>query len=405
MECRSCWSRFISGELYDYHRDECSVIAERNNNKHKIKNPAFCLNTSPLFNVTDIHKSCGSDEDDESSPTLSSLTSDCQVPVESYQLAIVPIPQIPTEVSVPFKVPVESNQVAIVPNPQIPTEVSAPLIELALIPLSRRLVEQPEMKPVNASPPESCGSQVAMIPEANNWHRKRSHESLNESKYVYDNKYPQLDDDGFYAHKCDQCGKYADDIKEHMKRHPGKFRNKLLEKEKRLREKFRKSGKKKCPKCKIKFHDKLEVKFHIRAVHECVICPKCDELIETDHGSSNASVVLKEHQHMEEKFMMYFKFDGANELNANYHKYFDEMTNVCKVCTKPIKGLKKKKDHFFRHVGARYKCPLCHRSFANDIGVRRHASMSHGEELDPANLRLHWLMIDGEAKKKSKKLV
>ena len=202
--------------------------------------------------------------------------------------------------------------------------------------------------------------------------------------------------------ECKSCHeRVRGGLEEHIKkRHADEFRDRIIEKEGRLKDRYKKyllKNKSKCPKCKIEFCTNFDAKCHIRAVHLCIECPDCDKLIESNHKSSMSATRFLKHKHCRSKYIRYFKVGSSKELLASHAKYFDPLTDKCIICDLTVKGTHKPV-HFRRHVGLRFRCRLnrdCFLSFCDPAALKEHASRDHKLILHDSKVesKMHWLMV------------
>lgn len=348
------------------------MIAERNKNLYNIKSPELCLNVSPYFDKATIVRPFWPETDKEgyerrfmkSYDDGSDLTSD-----------------------------IKAKQVHVHDSNELNKSSNCPSPESSSMEIKRRKIS-PEISNAVALVPKRRHSSLRNPPDAST---PRSRPSLLvgvQPRYVY--KVPPSQEDDFCA-RCNVCSKHVIDLVDHQKKaHSTQYREETLRKEKDFRREFMDHPKRRCPRCKIKFHKISDVESHIRAVHECVVCPKCSQLFESDHSSSLAGNSFLKHEHCTLKYVGYEKYSRASEIVTTFKWYFDELTDKCSVCDDEVKGENMKKKHFIRHVGARYKCTSCFQSFCDAQGLKSHSRRKHENEIvdTSEDLDLYWLLID-----------
>ena len=356
MYCTPCWSRFLNLELYQEHASKCLVVAERNRNMYQIKSPELCLNVDPYFDKVEVLRPFWPDDEArEKYERMVKYRSEDETESESESEA-EPESESETESEPREK---KSMQVVIIPR--------------------------------RTSGRDSTGCQNSTPV----WSRSRRESDAPNPKYTV----------GLEPSSQEEC-KFCQErvrggLKEHIKkRHGDEFRDRILEKEGRLKDKYKKyllKNKSKCPKCKIEFCTNFDAKCHIRAVHLCIECPDCDKLIESNHKSSMSATWFLKHKHCRSKYIRYFKVGTSKELLASHAKYFDPLTDKCIICDVKVKGTHKAV-HFRRHVGLRFRCrfnPTCFLSFCDPAALKEHASRDHKLILDDSKVesKMHWLMV------------
>lgn len=207
MYCTPCWSRFLNLELYQEHASKCLVVAERNRNMYQIKSPELCLNVGPFFDKVEVLRPFWPDDETR----------------EKYERMVKYRSEDGSETE-------SDMQVVIIPR--------------------------------RTSGQNSTGGCQNSTPV---WSRGGHESDVPNPKYTVDLEPSSQEEE------CKSCHERVSGLKEEIKkRHGDEFRDRIFEKEGRLKEKYKKylsKNKSKCPKCKIEFCTNFDTKCHIRAVH------------------------------------------------------------------------------------------------------------------------------------------
>ncbi|XP_058121330.1 zinc finger protein weckle-like [Anopheles ziemanni] len=166
-----------------------------------------------------------------------------------------------------------------------------------------------------------------------------------------------------------------------------------------------------CPICDKKFRRAINVKAHVRLVHDGIkpfICEECGRAFGSKGALKEHYVVhsddrpfkcphcpmtfknqsrLKTHEdvHNETHYICPYcglQLKTKRTLNMHMLVHSDQKNHRCQYCGKEYKRSKALKTHLILHTGLRpYQCPFCDRTFTNGSNCRSHKKKFHPLEL------------------------